>query len=51
MPSLCFYYDYEEIKREVNRILMSVSDTKDYDLKLMDLHASHTLGCAGDLNT
>jgi hypothetical protein len=30
---------------------MSIGVMKDYELKLRDLPASHTLGCAGDWNT
>jgi hypothetical protein len=30
---------------------MSVGVMKDYNLKVRDLHGSHTLGCEGDWNT
>jgi hypothetical protein len=32
-------------------LYMSVGVMKDSTLKLKDLYASHTLGCAGDWNT
>jgi hypothetical protein len=43
---------YEEIKRELNRMLIYECRCDErLRAKVRDLHVSHTLGCPGDWNT
>ncbi len=40
---------FKSIKRELKtRPIMIVGVMKDYNLKMMNLHVSHTLGCSGE---
>ncbi len=47
-----FVVYFESIKRELKiKPNMSVGVMKDYELKLRDLHASHTMGWSWNWNT
>ena len=52
---MTFFFYEQQINRELKGIhicqYVGIGTMKDENLKLMDLHVSYTLGCAGNWNT
>ena len=50
LHELCLLWIDKSRAKYYEDLYMSVGVMKDKKLKVMDLHTSHTLGCAGDWN-